>query len=228
MTAVLNVYGTALNALSAGPSTSGYLSYPSLTAGEGAGAELTEIEDVLAVTTAWEGAIGNYGRFCRFPSRARIKSMEVLSDVALDTNATSTLKIDFGIAFSDNFSANGIFDGVPTQYAGLIPTTTANTTTTFASYSSPNKLFGQVVQGNNVKLQGATLQTLEITFNGTASNYSFWNILSEPAVALFGFTDGRGVTIEEMGYLDVYAYVAAVSATAQAGNILGRLCYSDE
>ena len=223
MTAVLNVLASNLGVLDTGPSTAGWSGYGTLTAGEGAPAPLLQIEDGVALTTAFLGAVGNYARILRVPSRAKVKKIEVFSDKALDTNAASTLKFNFGVAFSDGPN-NGVKDGTPKSYVGLIPTSTfAGATTTFAAYASPNDLYGQVAQGNNVKIP-----VTDITLNGTQTTYSYLQLVQSPLVELFGFLDGRGVAIEEMGYMDIYAYVAAVSATPQAGNLFARAQFTVE
>lgn len=228
MTAVLNVLANGVGVLDTSIAT-GYQGVGYNTAGEGAAARLQVIEDYVNLTTTFLGATHNYARLVRIPSRAKIKRVEIWNDKILDTNATSTLAFDVGVAFSDYYTQTGMYDGVPASYSGSIPTTAGNAVTPFSSYSSPNILFGNVAQGNNTYIQGATVSSRkDVTFNGTLTNYSEASILQQPLVSLFGFKDGRGAVIEELGWMDIYIYLTAVAATAQAGNLFCSVQFTGE
>jgi hypothetical protein len=176
-------------------------------------------------------SVGNYARLLRILSDACIDKLEIFLDVPLDTNATSTLAFDIGIAFSD--SQNN--DSTPALYQGLIPTTVglqgsliAGTTTSFASYASPNKLFGNfnlATAAQNVN--NRRIPPTDVTLNGVTSQYSLQSILSSPLVSLFNFLDGRQTPITEMGLLDLYIYCTTVAATPAAGNLGVRIFYTD-
>ena len=221
MTQVLNLLSTFVTILDAVPAT-GFAGQPmsQLSTGEGAPAYLKTQEDVTAWTANLGSAVANYARLIRLPSDAIIKKLEVASDAPLDSNAVQTLKLNFGIAFSDATQ-----DGTPATYQTLIPTSTKNgTTTTFTAYSSPNDMFGSItLSGNNAKIP-----LTDITLNGTTATYPWATLLFTPLIELFGFTTGQGFNIEQIGYIDIYGYVAVAAATPAAGNLLIKATFCDE
>ena len=125
---------------------------------------------------------------------------------------------DINIAFSDS-----TIDGTPANVQGLIPTT-ANTgaTTTLASYSSPNIMFGT---SNNTSASVRLART-DVTFNGSNTNYPMTTLTLEPLWQLFGFVDGRGNPADPNGYFDLYLVNSTVAGTGAAGNIYGSIEYT--
>ena len=224
MTTVTNLLAQNVAILDTVPAT-GYAGQPwsQLSAGEGGPASLKKIEDVTAITTSFVSAVNNYARILRFPSNAKVKSLEIYTDATLDSSSAAALALTFGVAFSD---ATGLtFDGTPAAYQGLIPTT-ANTgvTTTFALVASPNDIFGTFT----VPAASAAIAITNIVFQGVSSTYPAISILQTPLLELFGFTTGQGYNIEQMGYLDVYARVTHASTTPHAGNLVCAMSFSDE
>jgi hypothetical protein len=231
MTAVLNTQGLRIIDLDAvNPPTW-------LTAGEGRSARLRAVEDFIAYPVTFGSAAANYARFCRIPANAKIKRFEVWFSASPDANATQQLALDFGIAFSDSTQ-----DGTPSAYQGLIPTTvgtgaTAGTLTTFAAYTTPNKLFGTLtLSGANVAPNvisqagiGSIGQTVELTFNGVNTQYTLPLLTQTPVVSLFNFLDGRSVPIENLGWVDIYVYVSHAYATVPGAalTLFGRVEYID-
>lgn len=222
MTTVTNVKGTNLTLLDA---TQPFLA---LTSGEGAKGYLKVVEDLLPWSTTMGSAAGNYGKLCRFPANAKVKSLEVYFDAIPDVNATQTLAIEFGVVFSDS-----TIDGTPAQYQGLIPTTvgigggstTAGTTVSFATHTNANAVFGTwTLSGNDVN-PGPT----NIFYNGSRSNYPILTLTETPLVEIFNFLDGRGVAMENLGYFDLYAYVTNAYGTVPAAalNLFAKLTYAD-
>lgn len=223
MTAVLNLLAQNVTILDAVPAT-GYAGQPltQLSSGEGGPGVLKSVEDVTALTTAFLGSVGNYARVLRFLN-AKVKSLNIYTDAVPDSSATQTLALKFGVAFSDA-TLNGTPDGTPSAYSGLIPTS-ANTgaTTSFASFASPNNVFGTwTLSGNNL-----AIPFTDIVFNGAGATYPAISIWQTPLVELFGFTTGQGYNIEQIGYLDVYAYVSVVAATPHAANLLVKMSFCD-
>ena len=122
MTATTNAKGVNLTVLDTAIAT-GYSGVPYLTAGEGAGGRLIVIEDAFDMTTAFN-VNGSWFRFLRFPSRAKIKKLEISSDGVIDnTSTTATMKLDFGVMFSDGN------DGTAPAYKSLVPKNAADGTT---------------------------------------------------------------------------------------------------
>ena len=187
--------------------------YVPQSAGQGATDMLQIQDDAVAATATGLGTAKSSYRLCRIPTNAKIKSALVATDVALDTG-THALVFDINLAFSDS-----TIDGTQAALQGLIPTT-ANTgaTTTLASYSSPNKMFGTVNNGSAAN----PLARTDVTFNGTNANYGFAIMTLEPLWQLFGFVDGRGNPMDPGGYFDMYLVNSTVAGTGAAGNIYGR------
>ena len=223
MTTVTNLLAQNVNILDTVPAT-GYAGQPltQLSAGEGGPASVKIIEDVTALTASYSSAINNYARILRFPSNAKVKRLDIFTDAAPDSSTAQTTAIAFGVAFSD---ATGLtFDGTPAAYQGLVPTT-ANTgvTTTFALNASMNNIFGTLTLAGNDK----AIPITDITYQGVGATYPAISILQTPLLELFGFTTGQGYNIEQMGYLDIYAFITTASATPHAANLITRLEFTD-
>jgi len=189
-----------------------------LSAGQGAVANLYEVDDYCAATAAGLGTVGSYYRMVRFPTTTIIKGFDFYTDQAVDTSATASLQFDFNIAFSDS-----TIDGTPVNLQGLVPTT-ANTgaTTTLATYSSPNKMFGAgVVQPS----ANATWPLTNYWLKGMGANYTLQAITQQPLWQTFGFTDGGGRNCNPGGNFDMVAYVAVVAGTAHLGNLGAKVSY---
>lgn len=226
MTTVTNLLAQNVNILDTIPAT-GYSGQPmtQLSAGEGGPAVVKIVEDVTALTASYVSASANYARILRFPTNAKVKRLDIYTDAAPDSSTSQALAIEFGVAFSDAPNqAPPLLDGTPPYLTALIPTT-ANTgaTTTFASFSSPNNIFGTLtLAGNN-----AAIAVTDITYQGVGATYPAISILQTPLLELFGFTTGQGYNIEQMGYFDIYAYVSHAANTAHAANLITRLEFTD-
>jgi len=190
--------------------------YTPQSAGQGAPDLIQVQDDVVAATAVGLQTAKSSYRLCRIPTNAKIKSVLVATDVALDTG-THALVFDINLAFSDS-----TIDGTQASLQGLIPTT-ANTgaTTTLAAYSSPNVIFGTV---NNTSASVKFART-DVTFNGTLSTYSMAVITTQPIWQAFGFVDGRSNPMDPGGYFDLFLVNSTVAGTGAAGNIYGRVEY---
>lgn len=188
--------------------------YTPQTEGQGAAARLRIVDDVVAATAVGLQTTKSSYRLCRIPTDAIIKQVLVATDVALDTG-THALVFDINLAFSDS-----TIDGTQAALQGLIPTT-ANTgaTTTLASYSSPNIIFGTV---NNTSALVALART-DVTFGGSRTNYSLTALCTQPIWQAFGFVDGRSNPMDPGGYFDLFLVNSTVAGTGAAGNIYGRI-----
>lgn len=195
----------------------------------GAPARRVMADDMCTTTATGLQSVGSYYKLVRIPSGATIKSVRVWSDKALDAKATTpTLALDFDLVFSDSTD-----DGTPTFLQGLIPqSTNSGTTTTIATYSSPNIIFGNLaVSITSVQTGGigggntAALGPVEILTNGSRTNYSLTNLLQQPLWQTFGFTDGRGYASDPGGYYDLMAYVTTGAATGVAATIYAQVEY---
>jgi hypothetical protein len=183
-------------------------------AGQGAVGRPITVRDSCAVTATGIQTIGSVYKLVRVPTFAIVQNVVIATDAAL-SSATAP-QIDLNWIFSDSTD-----DGTPTWLQGLIPTS-ANTgaTTTIASYSSPNKMYGTVTLGTT------KFAPTEEVYNGLGSNYSIANgFLNLPLFQLFGFTDGRGNSADPGGFFDLMAYVSTAAGTGVAGNIIGRVDY---
>lgn len=201
-----------------------------VSAGQGGPAKRTVVDDFAATTVTGLQSTGSYYKLCRIPSGAIVKSVKVWSDKALDSIASApTLGLDFNIAFSDSTD-----DGTPNALQGLVPQTgTGGTTTTFATYSSPNILFGTIVvnttsvQKGNVGGGGtAALGPVELLLNGSRTNYPLSSLASMPLWQLFNYTDGRSNVADPGGYFDLVAYVSTAAQTGVAANIYAQIEYA--
>src|SRR5262249_5376526 len=135
-----------------------------------------------------------------------------------DAASAKTVAFDLNLIFSDS-----TIDGTQANLQNLIPTT-ANTggTTSIASYSSPNKIFGTVIETSNT----AAYVSGNLLFNGIGTTYNFLGLTQQPLWQTFGFTDGRGSPADPNGYFDLLVYVSTAATTAQACNIYGRVEYT--
>lgn len=185
--------------------------------GQGAPGMLQYADGVCAATATGVGTLVSTYRLCRIPTGAIPKSVVFATDKALDSNASQVLAFDLNLVFSDS-----TLDGTPSNVQGLIPTT-ANTgaTTTFAAYSSPNIIFGTVVNASHTAALGPT----DVIFSGSRTNYPLINLTQQPLWQTFGFVDGRGNPVDPNGYFDLVAYVSTAAATGVAGNIYARVGY---
>jgi hypothetical protein len=183
-------------------------------AGQGAIGRTITIDDFAAATVAGLQSVGSTYRLVRVPTFATVESVVIATDVS--PNLNGALAIDLNWIFSDS-----TIDGTPVPLQSGIPTS-ANTggTTTIASYSSPNKMYGTVKPA-----AGATaFAPTEETYNGLGANYSFTGgFTTLPLYQIFGFTDGRGQPADPGGYFDLLAYVATGATTGQACNIYARV-----
>lgn len=185
-------------------------------AGQGAGGRLVSVDDFCATTAAGLQSSGSYYKLIRVPTFAVVKQVVIASDTGLNLNGA--LALDLNWIFSDS-----TIDGTPTFLQGLIPTS-ANTggTTTIASYSSPNKIYGTV---KPTATANALAPTDEI-FNGLTSAYAFASGFTNlPLFQIFGFTDGRGYAADPGGWFDLMAYVATGATTGAAGNLYSRVVF---
>lgn len=185
------------------------------TTGENSAGMARVISGYCSVSATGIAAAGSTYQLLRFPVHAKVKSLHVWSDVAIDSNASQQLALDFNVAFSTS-----TVDGTAVANQGAIPTT-ANTgaVTTVAAYSSPNKLFGTItLSGNNAKITETQLAT------GSA-NYTSDKFLDIPMWSVFGFTDGQSNANPPGGNFDLLAYVATAAATGHAGKLFARMVY---
>lgn len=183
-------------------------------AGQGNVGRLITVRDSCAVTAVGIQTVGSYYKLVRVPSFAIVQSVNIATDVALSSSGAPS--IDLNWIFSDSTD-----DGTPVFLQGLIPTS-ANTgaTTTIASYSSPNKMYGTVSLGTT------KFAPTEEVYNGLGANYTIANgFLNLPLFQLFGFTDGRGQPADPGGFFDLMAYVSTGATTGAAGNLIGRVDY---
>jgi hypothetical protein len=186
------------------------------TRGTGATAYSYTIEDTVVCTATGIATLASTYRMVRVPSNAKIKSVVIATDKALDSHSSSTLAFDVNVAFSDSTT-----DGTQAQYQGLIPTTAGNATTTVASYSSPNKLYGTVTPSSNTAAYGPT----DVVFNGVTSTYPLATIFNTELWSLFGFQNPYGVAQDTGGNFDILLYVSTAATTGVAGTIFTRLTY---
>jgi len=184
-----------------------------MTAGEGRAARLKMVEDKVALDAAGLGDTGSYYRVCRLPANAKVKRLDIFTDAALDTNATPTLSLDFGVVFSDS-----TIDGTPVAYQGQAPHNAKNGTVVSPTDPNHNKLFGS-------KAIGAQLGVTEITFNGNLVDPL--TLMETPLVDIFNFVTGQGYPQSGPGFMDVLVKVGTAAATANAGNLYVRAIYSE-
>ena len=197
-----------------------------LTAGEGKPGELQVQDDYIHVTTNMLATLQGW-RLCRIPTAAKVKRLEWMFDAIVDTSSTQALSFDINVMFSDS-----TVDGTPYALQGLIPTS-ANTgaTTTAATYSSPNILFGTVtLSGNDVNappLVNLLYQPIEATFGSSAAGALYNSMIrtQTPLYELLGFVNAQGYPADPGGYFDIYFATKVAAATAAAGNLFVRCEY---
>lgn len=186
-------------------------------AGQGAVGRTITVDDYCTATAAGLQSSGSYYKLVRIPTIALVKAVTIFTDAG--PNLNGALALDLNLVFSDNTNE----DGTPSFLTGLIPTS-ANTggTTTLASYSSPNRIYGIAKPSASAAVFGPT----DEIFNGLGANYSFTGgFVNLPLFQLFGFTDGRGQPSDPGGMFDLMAYVATGATTGGACNIYARVTY---
>lgn len=185
--------------------------------GQGASGIVCAVDDYCVATAAGLQSSGSYYKLVRVPSHALIKKVDLFFDAGPNLSG-SALAIDLNLIFSDSTD-----DGTPAFLQGLIPqSTNTGGTTTIASYSSPNKIFGTIKPSAG----SGAVAIADETFNGIGSNYSLTGgFMNLPLFQLFGFTDGRGNPSDPGGYFDLMAYVATGATTGGACNIYARAQY---
>ena len=186
------------------------LSQPLLyeTAGEGVAGIYREVSDSIAVTASGMGSIGSSYRLCRFPTYARVKS--VIVDLGNVDSGAATAVFDVNVAFSDS-----PFDGTQSAFQKLIPTTTlAGATTSIATYSSPNIIFGTVTAANNTTKYGN-----QQIWAGSLTNW-FPGGRDLPLWDFLGFTNAiSGYAQDPSGFFDILLYVSTAANTGHAASI---------
>jgi|SRR5665213_809809 len=174
------------------------------TAGDGAPGTLTSITD-YAKHSANGTVTTSYYRLARFPSQAKIKRVRVYTDTP-----AATFTADVNVAWSDS-----LVDGTRSDLVGTIPTSALDgTTTTFASYTSPNEMFANA--------QAFTNSTeYDLTFAG-----SYTPVMREaPMYENLGFKDPSGVFAQDPGgFLDIFI-VPTVDTTPATGLISVQVDY---
>lgn len=189
------------------------------TSGSGAFADRITIDDYCAATAAGLQSAGSWYKLVRVPTWAKVKSVSLAADAGPNLSGTA-LAIDLNWVFSDSTD-----DGTPTWLQGLIPTS-ANTggTTTIASYTSPNLIYGTWKPAASA----AIIEPTDLVLNGLGANYSFTGgFMNLPLYQIFGFTDGRGEPSDPGGYFDLLAYVATGATTGGACNLYARVDLAD-
>jgi hypothetical protein len=185
----------------------------------GAAGRTVMVDDFCAATALGLQSSGSYYKIARIPTGAYVKSVVIATDAGPNISG-AVLAIDLNLVFSD--AAQPSFDGTPTFYQGLIPqSTNTGATTTIASYSSPNKIYGTW----KPSASAAAIAPTEFVFNGVGSNYSFNGLANQPLWQIFGFTDARSNPADPGGYFDLLAYVATGATTGGACNIYARVTY---
>jgi hypothetical protein len=181
------------------------------TTGEGAPAYAREVDGYISPVQL---TVGSTYQLVRIPSNAKIKSVVLATDKALDSNGSNTLVFDLNLAVSDS-----TMDNSNAAQLGQIPTTAnTGTTTTVAAYASPNIIFGQI----SASAQGhtAAYPPTELIFNGT--NYDMTKLTNTPLWTIFGYSVDPG------GFFDLMAYVSTAAATAvTTGTIFARVLFAD-
>lgn len=191
-------------------------------ASQGAPGRLNSVDDFCPAAATPLGSTKSIYRLLRFPTWAIPKSLFIATTVPLDTG-THALAFDLNIVWSDS-TKDGTPNGLlPAAGEATIPTTANDgvTTTTVASYSSPNKMFGTI---NNTSASVAYTSG-ELIANGSQTTYPVTTITQQPLWQTLGFVDGRGNPCDPGGYFDLLAYVSTAAGTGAAGNLYARLIY---
>ena len=178
------------------------------TAGEGVAGIYREVSDSIAVTAAGMASIGSSYRLCRFPTYARVKS--VIVDLGNVDSGAATATFDVNVAFSDS-----PYDGTQTGFQSRIPTTAlTGATTTIATYSAPNIIFGTVTAANN----GTKYNNQQI-WAGSLTNW-FPGGRDLPLWDFLGFTNAiSGYAQDPSGFFDILLYVSTAANTGHAASI---------
>ena len=242
MTVVTNALSVAITNSDTNPANipaTGFLGLGANTAGEGGafGNQLLVI-DQLPVSTAFLGASGNWGRLCRVPANCKIQTVEIGTDVILDTANPQTLAFDVSVGFSDSLG-----DGTPYFFQNMSPSQTLPGTVSnivAPAAATRNKLFGLMTLSANGGTTGPVALT-DITANsaGTGNNLNFaqsgltlgmgstliglYKLETTPLIRAFGFTTAQGYAIDNCGWMDLIINVTVAASTPVAGNILGRV-----
>lgn len=190
------------------------------TAGAGGLSRSVSIDDYCAATAAGLQSAGSWYKLVRVPTWSLIKSVELGADAGPNLSG-SALAIDLNWVFSDSAD-----DGTPTWLQGLIPQSgNTGTTTTVATYVTPNKIYGQW----KPSASSALIEPTQLIFNGLTSGYAFTlGFMNLPLYQIFGFTDGRGEPADPGGYFDLMAYVATGATTGGACNIYAKVTIADK
>ena len=186
-------------------------------AGQGLGGRMVEVDDYCTATAAGLQSSGSYYKFVRVPTGAVVKSVLMAADTG--PNLNGALAVSLSWIFSDSTD-----DGTPTFYQGLVPTS-ANTggTTTIASWSSPNEIYGFWKPA----AAATVIEPTELLLNGLTSTFAFSAGFSNlPLWQIFGFTDGRGNAADPGGYFDLIAHVETGATTGGACNLYAKIRYS--
>ena len=186
-------------------------------AGQGQVGRFITVDDYCTATAAGLQSSGSYYKLIRLPTFAIVKSVLLGSDAGPNLSGAA-LALDLNLIFSDS-----TIDGTPTFLQGLIPqNTNTGVTTTIASYSVPNKIYGTW----KPSASASAIEPTEFIFNGVGSAYSFTGgFVNQPLFQLFGFTDGRGQPADPGGFFDLLAYVATGATTGGACNLYARVSY---
>ena len=187
--------------------------------GQGASGTMTQVDDWAVATAAGMGTVGSYYRIVRFPTTAKIKTVEFATDAIADTSATASLHFDFNVAFSDS-----TIDGTPASNQALIPqVANTGTLTSFATYSTPNKMFGAgVVQPSANARWALTNYTFQ---NISTATYDLLQLVGQPLWESFGFVAAAGQPQDPGGNFDLTAYVATAAGTGGACKLYMRCSY---
>jgi len=189
------------------------------TTGEGAPGYQRVVDDYVAVTSAGIATIASYYKVVRVPASAKVKSVVVAESTELDTHNADTLVFDVNWIWSDS-----TIDGTPGGVQGLIPQrANTGTTTSIASYTTPNLIYGQITPVYNA-VYGPT----DVVFNGSRTYYPFVNtdgsadpgLTTSPLWDLFGFS-------YDQGFFDLMLYVSTAASTGAAGYLYVRVSYVD-
>lgn len=227
MTATTDAKGTNIGVLNTVPAT-GYSGMPRLTGGEGAGGRLVSFEDAVAIPATNVDA-GSWFRLIRVPARLKLKKFEIASDGVIDnTTTTATLKMAFGLMFSDAYSVTGFKDGTPMSYDNLVPALAANGTTVATPVTAnANDVFAAAFGAGNF---GAGAQVAipwtDLTFKNIANLTTAPGLLAAlqtPLFDLFNFTDGLGHAWADAGYFDIYGRITVAATTPAAANLVSRV-----
>lgn len=86
--------------------------------GNGAQGYRRNISDAVAVTTGQLGTTATIIGLVRVPSNAKLKSLRLSSDAALDSSTGLVLNV--GAYYSDAYATNAVVDGTPPALSGTL------------------------------------------------------------------------------------------------------------